>query len=179
MEKHMKNYLVLGFTLLLLTGCITVPKNKPETRTLKLKGVNTVENSKVIQRTITRGQLLCEAGQKCPELAIDWKQTKGEYPVSLHYYDQNKLDISTISFIVDGNTYSYNTLSQTNYRPLEKSNIIDSSNTVLVPKEIFKNFKQAQSIAVIMKTNQGEITHYLLNNNVKLDAYRLFLRAYS
>ncbi|GEM_PF-5187017 len=54
----MKNYLVLGFTLLLFTGCITVPKNKPETRTLKLKGVNTVENSNVIQRTITRGQLL-------------------------------------------------------------------------------------------------------------------------
>lgn len=179
MEQHMKNYLVLGFTLLLLTGCITVTKNKPETRTLKLNGVNTVENSKVIQRTITRGQLLCEAGQKCPELAIDWQKNKGEYALSLHSYDQQQLDMSEISFVIDGKVLSYPAIGQTNYRRLDNSNVIDSSNTVMIPDAVLKQFRDAKNIAVIMNTNQGEIAHYMLKNQKSSDAYRLFLRAYS
>lgn len=175
----MKSYIALSLISAALTGCISISTSKPSTQAFNLDGSPSVENAIGINRTISRGQLTCEAGQICPELAIDWKQTKGEYPVTLHYYDQNKLDISAISFIVDGNTYNYNTLSQTNYRPLAKSNIIDSSNTVLVPKEVLKNFKQAQSIAVIMNTNQGEIAHYMLKNQKSSDAYRLFLRAYS
>lgn len=49
----------------------------------------------------------------------------------------------------------------------------------MIPDAVLKQFRDAKNIAVIMNTNQGEIAHYMLKNQKSLDAYRLFLRAYS
>ncbi|OTG79532.1 hypothetical protein B9T33_12155 [Acinetobacter sp. ANC 5054] len=176
----MKSFLGLSIITILLTGCITVHTGKPAaTKEIKLKGANIVENTKTTNRIVTRGQLICEAGQSCPELSIDWQPTRGEYALSLHLYDQKQLEMNEFTFIVDGKIYSYSVIGQTDYRQLEKSNIVDSSNTVMVPDRLLKNFKNAKNIAVVMSTNQGDITHYMYKNNVKSDAYRLFLRAYT
>ncbi|WP_257225731.1 MULTISPECIES: hypothetical protein [unclassified Acinetobacter] len=87
--------------------------------------------------------------------------------------------MNEISFVIDGKVLSYPAIGQTNYGRLDNSNVIDSSNTVMIPDTVLKQFCDAKDIAVIMNTNQGEIAHYMLKNQKSSDAYRLFLRAYS
>lgn len=174
----MKNYITLACMTTLLSGCIIIPSNSSSTPDSLIKGVKSVENSKAVTRTTTRGPLLCENSQICPELAIDWSKIQGNYDISVHIYNQQQIDLNEFTFVVDGKKYSYSVIGATSYRHLDNSDVIDSSNTVQVPSNLLSRFKSANNIQVILSTNQGEISHAMLMNGTQSQAYRLFLRAY-
>lgn len=174
----MKNYLLFTALSVLLSGCLVVKSHTGSTPETIAKGVKTVENSKAVTRTTTRGSLLCEHAPGCPEMAIDWKQNRGAYDISMHIYGPDRIDMKAFTFIVDGGHYSYSTQSATSYRSLENSNVLESANTVRVPSSLFSRFKNAQNIQVQINTNQKDISYAMLSNGKQSKAYQLFLRAY-
>lgn len=93
-------------------------------------------------------------------------------------YKHQQLGLNQFAFVVDGKKYSYRVIGATSYRHLDNSDVIDDSNMVQVPSNLFSHFKSADNIQVILSTNQGEISHAMLRNGTQSQAYRLFLRAY-
>jgi hypothetical protein len=174
----MKNYLILSCLTVMLTGCLVIPSKSGSTPDTLAKAVKTVENSKAVTRTTTRGPLLCENMPGCPELAIDWQKQHGTYAVSLHIYSPYQVEMNDISFDVDGKKYAYATIGATTHRSLENSAVIESANTVNVPASLLTRFKNARNIQVIIGSNTMDITQPMLSNGTQSKAYRLFLRGY-
>ena len=158
--------------------CIVVPSNSNPSSNSAIKGTQSVENSKSVTRTTTRGPLLCETSQICPELAIDWTKQQGKHHISAYIYSSQKIDLNEFTFVIYHKKYSFSPLSATSYHQLNKSDMIDSSNTVQVPSSLLSRFKNANDIQVVLSTNQGERSYAMLNNGKPSKAYRLFLRAY-
>ncbi len=174
----MKNYILLTCLSAVLSGCIVLPSHSGSTPDTLVKGVKTVENSKAVTRTVTRGSLLCEGNAGCPELAIDWEKQHGKYDLSIHIYSPQQINLNEFTFIIDGKKSSYSVIGSTSFRHLPNSDVIDSSNTVQVPESLLSQFKHANTIQIELSTSQGDITHTMLDNGRQSDAYRLFLRAY-
>lgn len=177
----MKNYLGLALVTALLSGCIAIPtgKYKDNNPASLIKGDSNVDNSKSdITRVNTRGQLSCNTNEVCPELDIDWNRNKGQYGVAFHLYDRQQYDLKEFTFIIDGKTRSFSTLSTTTIRNLNNSGIYESANNIEVPSNLFSQINQAKNIQVVISTNQGDITRDMLSPNKQSDAYRLFRRAY-
>ncbi|OTG88953.1 hypothetical protein [Acinetobacter sp. ANC 3813] len=174
----MKNYFVLSYLTVMLTGCLVIPSKSGSTPDTLAQAVKTVENSKAVTRTTTRGPLLCENMPGCPELAIDWKKQHGAYAVSLHIYSPYQIEMNEISFDIDGKKYSYSTIGATAHRKLDNSTVIESANTVNVPASLLSRFKNAKNIQVIICSDSMDITQSMLSNGTQSKAYRMFLRGY-
>jgi len=177
----MKNYLSLALMGIALTGCIAVPTSqKVESNPAALiKGASNVDNSKSdITRVNTRGQLLCEQGQVCPEVEIDWNKSQGAYPTTFHIYDRKQYEIKEVNIVIDGKTRSFSPIGNTTSRNINNSGIFASSNSIEVPSSYFSQINKAKNIQVILSTNDGDLVHDMLRSGKQSDAYRLFLRAY-
>ena len=90
----MKNNTIFTSMVSLLSGCIIVPSNSNPSSNSAIKGTQSVENSKSVTRTTTRGPLLCETSQICPELAIDWIKQQIEHHISAYIYNVQKIDLN-------------------------------------------------------------------------------------
>lgn len=134
-----------------------------------------------LDRLITKGQVICEPTAKpCPELAFDWeKGGRNGYNVTAELYDSEKFNIQDISFNIDGQVYPFTAKTESVSRPVPNSNILESSNTVVVPKSFIKTFNKANEISVSVKTDKGEITHAVRTPEKESLAYVLFKRGYT
>ena len=171
----MKSIYTILVTSLVLSGCIYIPGNNPNSPSAKLFDY---KPSKDFTRTQSMGPLSCEAGQICPEFTVDWKeQSNNLYTIKADIFHANNYDIQKLNFVVDGQNFTFDVLGPTNYRRLQNSNMTDSSNKIAVPFSFLTQLGKAQSIALQLQTNQGIISGDLLNSGKQAPGYLVFKRA--
>lgn len=124
-----------------------------------------------------RSYLSCEANMVCPELSLDWISENNLLPLSVHVYDERKFEFNQISFIVDGINYSYPVTRANQYRSVNNSVIIDSSNTFNIPEAIINPIRNAQKVDVQIATNYGVLRNSLYKNGDPSPFYSLLSKA--
>ena len=176
----MKVQFISILTALSLSGCIVV-SNKPNASSAKAYASNVIdfkpsENAKRIE---TRGQVICEPSKPCTELTFDWKQQSNNLlRVHTNLFDRKSFDIKQVIFTLDGQTYPYTTLTQTNTRSVNNSDLINSTNYIDVPMNFIVMFDQAKAIDIAVVTDQGAITHSILKDGHASFAYQTFKSGY-
>lgn len=154
----MKTQLALISALVLMTGCAG---SYPE-------------------RVVTKGPLICTADQVCPQLALGWNEEERKgFKITAEINDSLQYEIKQLSFIVDGQPYTYSTIMPTKYVK-QQDTLQTSSNSIYVPVSFLNSFRNAKAIDLKLVTNQGEITRPILKENgEKSSAYLTFQKGYS
>lgn len=145
----------------------------PGQKSMTAKPAAQIEKVKNPFSQTIRSYLSCEANTVCPELKLDWISQNNVLPLSVHVYDPRKFEFTQISFIIDGTNYSYPIISTNQYRTLNNSNIIDSSNTFNIPEAIINPIRQAQQVEVKIATNHGILSNSLYKNGDPSPFYSL------
>ena len=117
MGNFMKLQLALVATVALFTGCAG---SYPE-------------------RVVTKGPLICEAAEVCPELAMRWIDEKRDgFKITAEINQPTKYDIKQFVFLVDGQPYEYSTVNPTQYTEQV------SSNSIIVPVSFLNSFRNGK-----------------------------------
>ena len=166
----------ISLSSLTLTGCIMLPGEwfKPATNAL----TNSMNPSDTVRRTETSGSPFCDAGTVCPEFSVDWKSSGGQYNLYSDIFNNNQYDIQKINFNIDGQNYSYTPTTPSNYRKLQNSALIDSSNYVAVPRSFLTRLAKGKNITMTVNTNQGDVGGTLLDSSRESGGYKVFMRGY-
>ena len=153
----MKIQLALLSTALLLTACAT-------SNPLKV---------------VTKGPLICESNEVCPELAMRWNEEKRDgFKVTAEINNPEQYDIQQFVFRVDGQPYTYSTISPTQYNTENSANV--SSNSIIVPVSFLNSFRNAKEISLKIVTDKGDIERPILKaDGQKSSAYLTFLKGYN
>jgi starvation-inducible outer membrane lipoprotein len=153
----MKTQLAIISALLVLTGCAG---SYPE-------------------RIVTKGPLICNSDEICPELALRWNDEKRNgFKITADINDKTQHDIKQLNFIVDGQPYIYSTIEATQYQTNE--GIINSANFINVPVSFLNSFRGAKEIDLKIVTSNGELTRPILKaDGQKSSAYLTFLKGYT
>ena len=153
----MKTHLALISSILFLSGCAGT----------------------VSERIVTKGPLICEAGEICPELAIGWKeQTREGFKISAEITNANAYHIQQFEFLVDGQPYTYSTIEPTQYNT--QGALTTSSNFIRVPVSFLNSFRDGQQIELKLMTDKGDILRPIKKaNGEKSSAYLTFLKGYA
>ncbi len=153
MGNFMKLQLALVATVALFTGCAG---SYPE-------------------RVVTKGPLICEAAEVCPELAMRWIDEKRDgFKITAEINQPTKYDIKQFVFLVDGQPYEYSTVNPTQYTEQV------SSNSIIVPVSFLNSFRNGKEISLKLVTDQGEIDRPILKaDGQKSSAYLTFLKGYT
>ena len=166
----------LSFGSLTLTGCIPLPGN------LFKSAANAIPTdmrpSSSVLRTETTGPALCDAGLVCPEISVDWKNGGSQYNLYADIFHKNQYDIQKFNFVVDGQNYSFSPSTASNYRKLQSSDLIDSSNSITVPRSFLTVLSKAKTITLTLNTSQGDVNGTLLDSNRESGGYKVFMRGY-
>lgn len=151
--KFMKLQLALVATFALFTGCAG---SYPE-------------------RVVTKGPLICETGEICPELAMRWNDEKRDgFKIVAEINNPTKYDIKQFEFLVDGQPYTYSTINATQY------NEQISSNSIIVPVSFLNSFRNGKEISLKLITDQGDIERSILKaDGQQSSAYLTFLKGYT
>lgn len=193
----MKNLMPLTTVLLLMTSNVFAnqpaksyyPQNAPKSaqfssayylpgqKPITAKPAAQIEKVKNPFSKTIRSYLSCEANMVCPELSLDWISENNLLPLSVHVYDQRKFEFTQISFIIDGINYSYPIIRTNQYRTLNNSDIIDSSNTFNIPEALINPIRQAQQVEVKIATNHGILSNNLYKNGDPSPFYSLLSKA--
>ncbi|SPL71467.1 hypothetical protein [Acinetobacter stercoris] len=149
-------YALLG-SLILLTGCVN---NAPT-------------------KVITKGPLICSTGDVCPSLSAKWNQeTRDGFKITADIDNPTKYDIKQLVFVVDGQAYTYSTIQPTVYT--EAAGIVNSSNSIFVPRSFLNSFRNAKEIDLKLVTDQGEIVRPILTaDGQKSSAFLTFEKGYT
>ncbi|TCM68366.1 hypothetical protein EC844_10569 [Acinetobacter calcoaceticus] len=132
------------------------------------------------ERVVTKGPLICEANEVCPELAMRWVDEKRNgFKITAEINNPQQFDIKQMNFIIDGQPYVYSTIQPTEYVSAENG-IKTSANSINVPVSFLNSFRSAKEIHVELKTDQGSIDRALLTADGKQSsAYLTFLKGYT
>lgn len=153
----MKIKLALIASIVLLTGCVaTLP-----------------------ERVVTKGPLLCQADEICPELAMRWNEEKRNgFKITAEINNPEQFDIKQLNFIIDGQPYIYSTIEATQYNT--QGPLTTSSNSIIVPVSFLNSFSDAKQIDLKLVTDKGHIKRPLLTaDGQKSSAYLTFLKGYA
>ena len=166
----------LSLSSLTLTGCVVLPGKwfKPTTNALS----NSMNPSDTVRRTETSGSPLCDSNTVCPEFSVDWRSSEGQYNLYSDIFHINQYDIQKINFNIDGQNYSYTPTTPSNYRKLQNSSLIDSTNYVTVPRSFLTILAKGKTITMTVNTNQGDVSGALLDSNQESGGYKVFMRGY-
>lgn len=153
----MKIQVALISTLVILTGCASSNPVK----------------------VVTKGPLICETNEVCPELAMRWnEETRNGFKITTEISNPEQFDIQKFIFLVDGQPYAYSTISPTTYTTT--GNLKTSTNSIQVPVSFLNSFRGGKEIDLKLVTDKGDITRPILKaNGEKSSAYLTFLKGYT
>lgn len=154
----MKIQLALLSSVLLLTACATPNSLK----------------------VVTKGPLICEANEVCPELAMRWNEEKRDgFKITADIKNAEQYNIQQFVFTVDGQPYAYSTIAATENTTLENGSKL-SSNYIIVPVSFLNSFRNGKEISLKLMTDKGDIERPLLKaDGQKSSAYLTFIKGYS
>ncbi len=127
------------------------------------------------ERVVTKGPLICEANEVCPELSMRWKdEIRDGFKITAEINNPTKYEIKQFVFLVDGQAYTYSTLNTTQF-----TNQV-SSNSILVPVSFLNSFRSGKEISLKLVTDQGDVERSILKaDGQKSSAYLTFLKGYT
>lgn len=127
------------------------------------------------ERVVTKGPLICEANEVCPELSMRWKdEVRDGFKITAEINNPTKYDIKQFVFLVDGQAYTYSTLDSSKFE-----NQV-SSNSILVPVSFLNSFRSGKEISLKLVTDQGDVERSILKaDGQKSSAYLTFLKGYT
>lgn len=127
------------------------------------------------ERVVTKGPLICETGDVCPELAVRWIDEKRDgFKITAEINHPTPYDIKQFVFLVDGQPYTYSTI-----HPTQRIEQV-SSNSIIVPVSFLNSFRSGKDISLKLVTDQGEIERPVLTaDGQKSSAYLTFLKGYT
>ncbi|OTG82846.1 hypothetical protein [Acinetobacter sp. ANC 4648] len=130
-------------------------------------------------KVITKGPLICEADEVCPELAMRWnEETRNGFKITTEINNPEQFDIKQLVFLVDGQPYAYSTISPTAYTTT--GHLKTSTNSIHVPVSFLNSFRDGKEINLKLVTDKGEINRPILKaNGQKSSAYVSFLKGYT
>lgn len=151
-----KNSLALITATLLLSACAT----------------------SVPERVVTKGPLICNEHEICPELSIRWiEEKRNGFKITAEINNADAYHIKQFTFIVDGQSYIYSTIQPTKIKDV--SGLKSSSNSIQVPVSFLNSFTHAKQIDLKLATDNGDIERPILKaNGEKSSAYLTFLKGY-
>jgi len=162
----MKKALFLLGTCLLTTACSTTSyKSTTTTATSELK---------------TAGQLNCLPTELCPSLLVKWNEKqKNQVRVDVHLSSSyNFYDINALTFDIDGKRFNYEPAQAT-----EKTNVSrlvpkHSTTYFVIPSQFLQEFKNAQNVNVLIKTDKGTIERNMYSPQKQSSVYKNFMQLY-
>ena len=127
------------------------------------------------ERVVTKGPLICEANEICPELAMRWnEEDRNGFKITAEINNSNKYDIKQFVFWVDGQPYAYSTSNPTQYTGTV------SANSINVPVSFLNSFRSGKEITLKLVTDKGDIERPILKaNGQQSSAYLTFLKGYT
>lgn len=131
------------------------------------------------ERVVTKGPLICQADEVCPELSARWIEDKRNgFKISAEINNPQKYDIKQFNFVIDGQPYVYSTIASTQYST--EGDLNRSVNSINVPVSFLNSFRTAKEIHLKLVTDQGEIDRPILTaDGQKSSAYLTFIKGYS
>lgn len=131
------------------------------------------------ERVVTKGPLICEANEVCPELAMRWNdEQRNGFKITTEINSPEQYDIKQFVFLVDGQAYAYSTIQPTQYTTTDANKL--SSNSINVPVSFLNSFLGGKEIDLKLVTDKGDISRAILKaNGQQSSAYLTFLKGYT
>jgi len=128
----------------------------------------------------TAGQLNCSPTELCPSLLVKWNENqKDQLRVDVHLSSSyNFYDINELTFDIDGKRFNYQPAQST-----EKTNVSrlvpkHSTTFFIIPSQFLKEFKNAQNVNVLIKTDKGTIERNMYSPQKQSSVYKNFMQLY-
>ncbi|MDQ9948210.1 MULTISPECIES: hypothetical protein [Acinetobacter] len=128
----------------------------------------------------TAGQLNCLPTELCPSLLVKWNENqKDQLRVDVHLSSSyNFYDINELIFDIDGKRFTYQPAQAT-----EKTNVSrlvpkHSTTFFIIPSQFLKEFKNAQNVNVLIKTDKGTIERNMYSPQKQSSVYKNFMQLY-
>lgn len=127
------------------------------------------------ERVVTKGPLLCQANEICPELSMRWNEEKRNgFKITAEINNENQYDIKQFVFLVDGQPYIYSTIEATRHTGSV------STNSIIVPVSFLNSFRNGKEISLKLVTDKGDIERPILTaDGHQSSAYLTFLKGYT
>lgn len=159
----MKKSLLLLGSCLLTAACSTTQVSTPVPKEVK-----------------TAGQLNCSPTELCPSLLVKWNENqKNQLRVDAHLSSSyNFYDINALTFDIDGKRFNYEPAQAT-----EKTNVSrlvpkHSTTYFVIPSQFLQEFKNAQNVNVLIKTDKGTIERNMYSPQKQSSVYKNFMQLY-
>ena len=159
----MKKSLLLLGSCLLTVACSTTQVNTTTPKEVK-----------------TAGQLNCSPTELCPSLLVKWNENqKNQLRVDVHLSSSyNFYDINALTFDIDGKRFNYEPAQAT-----EKTNVSrlvpkHSTTYFVIPSQFLQEFKNAQNVNVLIKTDKGTIERNMYSTQKQSSVYKNFMQLY-
>ncbi|OCZ70945.1 hypothetical protein A9F99_01355 [Acinetobacter pittii] len=157
-----KSILLLG-SCLLTAACSTTQVSTPAPKEVKIAG-----------------QLNCSPTELCPSLLVKWNENqKNQLRVDVHLSSSyNFYDINALTFDIDGKRFNYEPAQAT-----EKTNVSrlvpkHSTTYFVIPSQFLQEFKNAQNVNVLIKTDKGTIERNMYSPQKQSSVYKNFMQLY-
>ncbi|NUG24338.1 hypothetical protein [Acinetobacter lactucae] len=128
----------------------------------------------------TAGQLNCSPTELCPSLLVKWNENqKNQLRVDVHLSSSyNFYDINALTFDIDGKRFNYEPAQAT-----EKTNVSrlvpkHSTTYFAIPSQFLQEFKNAQNVNVLIKTDKGTIERNMYSPQKQSSVYKNFMQLY-
>ena len=128
----------------------------------------------------TAGQLNCLPTELCPSLLVKWNENqKDQLRVDVHLSSSyNFYDINELIFDIDGKQFNYQPAQST-----EKTNVSrlvpkHSTTFFIIPSKFLQEFKNAQNVNVLIKTDKGTIERNMYSPQKQSSVYKNFMQLY-
>lgn len=128
----------------------------------------------------TAGQLNCSPTELCPSLLVKWNESqKNQLRVDVHLSSSyNFYDINELTFDIDGKRFNYQPAQST-----EKTNVSrlvpkHSTTYFVIPSQFLQEFKDAQNVNVLIKTDKGTIERNMYSPQKQSSVYKNFMQLY-
>lgn len=156
----MKKLTLLFSSALLISGCASTQPINPN-----------IQNA-------TQGILLCQLGELCPVVKINWNE-QDKTRVKLHIYLDNPASYYEMKEIIFDNgqkSYAYkpSSTSQEFTRGFYRSGV-----SIDTPLNLMADLKGTPAVSMTIITNKGEVKRYIYKDGQKSSAYMQFIQAYT
>lgn len=131
------------------------------------------------ERVVTKGPLICEVNEVCPELSMRWNnEQRNGFKITAEINNPQKYNIKQFVFLVDGQPYTYSTINTTRYTTVAENQV--SSNSIQVPVSFLNSFRSGKEITLKLVTDQGNVERAILKaDGQQSSAYLTFLKGYT
>jgi len=127
------------------------------------------------ERVVTKGPLICETNEVCPELSMRWKdEIRDGFKITAEINNPTQYDIKQFIFLIDGQPYIYSTIDPTQFTGQT------SLNSIRVPVSFLNSFRNSKEISLKLITDKGDIERPILKaDGQQSSAYLTFLKGYT